>query len=107
MDIKTTGMILVGAILIISVFMEAYKKFIRKDKASTLEIRWLALFLSLVATVSCYKGFELPGTESAMVLYFLAIYGIQFFVDMKFIKVLFRWWLRKKGITLKGYKYDE
>lgn len=107
MDWKTTAIILAAAIVIIAVFMEAYKKFIRKDRAGRKEIMCVAIALSMLVTTFSFYGFDLPGHDLAIGLYFLGIYSAQFFVDMKLIKALIRLYAKKKGVTLDGFGFNE
>ena len=107
MDYKTIGIVLGASIVGIALFMEAYKKKIRKNKAGDKEIHWVAIALTALVTVFAFNGFDLPGHDWAAGLYFLLIYSAQFFVDMKLIKAVIRWWSKRKGVTLEGYTFDE
>ena len=94
------------AAVAIALFMEVYKKKIRGDKAKPAEIYWVAVFLTMGTTVSCYKGFDLPGEAWAIGLYFFVVYTAQFYIDMKGIKFLMKVFAKKKGVDLEGYLDD-
>ena len=83
----------------ISVFIEGYKKIIRKDKASKYEIYALSFLLSILATLGLiYTHLFVP----VLVFFFstsfwldyiflcIVIYFIQYLIDMKGIKALIK-----------------
>jgi hypothetical protein len=107
MDWKLIGTTLGIAVLLIAVFMEVYKKKIRMCDPSPWENYLIAGVLSIILTTLSYFAFTLPGTLWAIPLYAIAVYIVQFVVDMKIVKSLVRWYTKKKGITLEGFDYDE
>ena len=107
MDWKIVLYVLGPAVVIIALLMEAYKKILRKDRAKVWEIRILAVVLTVVLTWTGVKGFSLPGSTLALVYYSLAVYALQFFVDMHVIKILVSAWARKKGIDDPWRSYND
>ncbi|NLF35443.1 MAG: hypothetical protein GX585_05700 [Clostridiales bacterium] len=107
MDYKFIITIVILCVIAVAAFMESYKKIIRKDTAKHWEIHTVAVGISLIVAVCCYFGFSLPGSLWAIPLYFFGFYTAQFFVNMKVVKAIVKWFIKKKGVTLEGYNYDE
>jgi formate-dependent nitrite reductase membrane component NrfD len=107
MDFEFIGLVLLFSIIAIALFMEVYKKKFRKNQANDREIYFVASLVSLVATASCYFGIPLPGKIWSLFIYFFFVYTAQFFVDMKVVKSIVKWYAKKKGVTLEGYDFNE
>lgn len=104
---KLTAIVMLVAVFIIAGFMEFYKKKIRKDEAGAGKVTIIAGLLSVYLGAVGYLSFELPGTIWSIAIYSSLIFVLQLLLDMKFFKALMRWYMKKKGITLEGYKFDE
>ncbi len=99
--------VLIAMPVIIGLFMEVYKKTIRKDKAKTTEIYAVALILSVGTTVSGYFGFELQGLPPALFVYFMYVFTGQFFVSMELIKKVVKIIAEHRGVRIEGFKKNE
>lgn len=99
-------LILAGVVVTIAIGMEGYKKKIRKDKASQEEISFVAAWVSLILTIASYYGFDFPGHPISIIWYFGLVYALQFFVDMKVIKWIIRFFSKRKNIDLEGFLDD-
>ena len=94
-------------IIAIAIFMEVYKKKIKKDKFNPIKAWKIAGFLSFLFSAIGYFSFDLQGHYIAIVYYAIVVYALQFMVDMKLIKFLMRACAKSKGIVLEGYDWDE
>jgi hypothetical protein len=125
--------ILLGAVelvfaVAVAVLMDFYKKAlrgysaqeggktVRKTKAKPWEIRCVAWVLSVMSGTALWFIVDLravyPNVGWLMILpHSIVIYLWQKPACMTFIKMLsnaiFQAWLKKKGIVLEGFKYDE
>jgi uncharacterized membrane protein YfcA len=101
--IKVLGPFVLG----IAIFLEFYKKKIRKEKAGDIELWVVAAILSLIGSLVGYLGFNLPGKPIAIVYYCFAVYAVQLQVDMRVVKIIGKAIAKKDGIVLDGFGYDE
>lgn len=99
--------VLVPVIVAIAIFMETYKKKIKKDKFDPIKVWKIAAMLSFLLSTVGYFSFDLPGHYIAIVYYTIVVYALQFVVDMKLIKFLTRAYAKSKGIVLEGFEWDE
>ena len=94
-------------IIAIAIFMETYKKKIKKDKFDPIKVWKIAAMLSFLFSTVGYFSFDLPGHYIAIIYYSIVVYALQFVVDMKFIKFLTRAYAKSKGVVLEGFEWDE
>jgi ABC-type nitrate/sulfonate/bicarbonate transport system substrate-binding protein len=99
MDWNIILKVLGPSVLFIAIFMEAYKKNIRSDKAKDWENWLLAGILSVTFAVVGYLSYDLPGKPIAILYYSFGIFAVQLIVDMKIVKAVVRIWLKKQGLT--------
>lgn len=99
MDWMTILKVLGPAVAFIAIFMEAYKKNIRQDKAKAWENWLIGGILSITFSIVGYLSFDLPGKPISMIYYALCVFALQLVVDMKIIKSLVKVFLKKKGFT--------
>lgn len=86
MDWKVVAAVIAALVLVIGFGMEAYKKWLREDKAGNREIILVAALLSLVLTASFAFGLSFPGLPWTYPGYALGIFLLQWFIDQKAIK---------------------
>lgn len=86
MDWKLVVAVVAALVLVIGFGMEAYKKWLREDKAKKGEIILVAAVLSLVLTASFSFGLEFPGLPWTFPGYAVGIFLLQWFIDQKAIK---------------------
>ena len=86
MDWKLVTAVIAALVLVIGFGMEAYKKWLRDDKAKKGEIIMVAAVLSLVLTASFSVGLEFPGLPWTFPGYAIGIFLLQWFIDQKAIK---------------------
>ncbi len=86
MNFKSTIIVMMVLIISIGFGMEAYKKWLRDDKAKKEEIITVAAVLSLVLTASFAFGLGFPGLPLAFPGYAIGIFLLQWFIDQKAIK---------------------
>lgn len=98
MDITLIAIVLGVAVVCIAIFMEWYKKILRKDKTKAWENWLVAILLSVILSTVGYFAFSLPGTTIAVIYYSIGVFSVQLIVDMKVVKAICRWYLGKKGI---------
>ncbi|MDC7229725.1 MAG: hypothetical protein PQJ48_05410 [Sphaerochaetaceae bacterium] len=101
--LKVLGPVVVA----IAIFMETYKKKIKKNKFDPIKVWKIAGLLSLLFSTVGYFAFDLPGHFIAIAYYAICVYALQFVVDMKFIKFGIRIYAKSKGVVLEGYEWDE
>ncbi|ADY13696.1 hypothetical protein [Sphaerochaeta globosa] len=101
--LKVLGPVVVA----IAIFMETYKKKIKKDKFDPIKVWKIAAVLSFLFSTVGYFSFDLPGHHIAIVYYSIVVYALQFVVDMKLIKFLTRAYAKSKGIVLEGFEWNE
>ena len=87
---QVVATVVVALVVVIGFGMEAYKKWLREDKAGKREIIAVAVFLSLVLTTSFAFGLGFPGLPLAFPGYALGIFLLQWFIDQKAIKKICR-----------------
>jgi hypothetical protein len=116
----------IGLVFVIAVaaFVDFYKKFIRgyyvaegnetvrKTKAKDWEIRLVAGVMSVGLATALYFTVKLPFVNYlAIIPYSIVIYMLQKPTCMTIIKkisnAIAKAWLKKHGIVLEGFKYDE
>lgn len=107
MDWEPIVKILGPIVLAIAIFIEVYKKVIKKDKFSALEVWIVAGFLSASLTTVGYFAFDLAGHPIAIVYYTALVYALQFIFDMKVIKAIGKELAKRKGVTLDGFEWNE
>lgn len=88
MDWKVVAAVVAALVVVIGFGMEAYKKWLREDKAKKGEIITVAALLSLVLTASFSFGLEFPGLPWTFPGYALGIFLLQWFIDQKAIKLI-------------------
>lgn len=88
MNYKSTIIVMMALIISIGFGMEAYKKWLRDDKAKKGEIIMVAAVLSLVLTASFSVGLDFPGLPWTFPGYTLGIFLLQWFIDQKAIKLI-------------------
>lgn len=86
MDWKVVAAVIAALVLVIGFGMEAYKKWLREDKAGKREIITVAAVLSLVLTASFAFGLGFPGLPWTFPGYAIGIFLLQWFIDQKAIK---------------------
>lgn len=86
MDWKVVAAVVAALVLVIGFGMEAYKKWLREDKAGKKEIITVAVVLSLVLTASFAFGLGFPGLPWTFPGYAVGIFLLQWFIDQKAIK---------------------
>ncbi|MEA4864171.1 MAG: hypothetical protein VB088_02095 [Sphaerochaeta sp.] len=86
MDWKMVAAVIAALVLVIGFGMEAYKKWLREDRAKKGEIILVAAVLSLVLTASFAFGLEFPGLPWTYPGYAIGIFMLQWFIDQKAIK---------------------
>jgi len=101
--LKVLGPVVVA----IAIFIEFYKKKIKKDKFDPIKVWKIAAVLSFLFSTVGYFSFDLPGHHIAIVYYSILVYNLQFVVDMKLIKLLTRAYAKSKGVVLEGFEWDE
>lgn len=101
MDFMLIIKILAPVVIAIAIFMEFYKKKIKKGKFSGSHMWLLGAFLSLLCTGISYFSFDLPGHWIAIAYYSVIVYALQFVVDMKILKAIAKSYAKKKGIDLE------
>jgi hypothetical protein len=99
MDWNIILKVLGPSVVFIAIFMEAYKKNIRNDKAKDWENWLLGGILSITFAVVGYLSYDLPGKPISMVYYASGIFAVQLIIDMKIVKAIVRIWLKNKGLT--------
>lgn len=109
LDIAVFILFILFFILLVSTFVEFYKKKIRKDKAGIAEIKAISILSSaLVTAILVYFHMYLPILGHLLmdapiwvdhIGYFAAIYILQYVVDMKLIKAGIKSWLKRYGIS--------
>lgn len=107
MDWLLTLKVLGPVVIAIAIFMETYKKKIKRDKFNPVMVWKIAAAFSFAFTVIGYFSFDLPGHYIAIAYYTIIVYAGQFVVDMKLIKALGKAYSKSKGIVLEGYEWDE
>jgi len=90
MDWKTVFGVIVAVVFVIGFGMEAYKKSLRGDKAGRKEIIIVAAFLSLAFSASFCFGLGFPGLPWTFPGYALGVFLLQWFVDQKMIKRIWK-----------------
>lgn len=95
--LKVLGPVVVA----IAIFMETYKKKIKKNKFDPIKVWKIAGLLSLLFSAVGYFAFDLPGHFIAIAYYAICVYALQFVVDMKLIKALSKMYMKKKGFSLE------
>ncbi|NBK25210.1 MAG: hypothetical protein EOM68_24700 [Spirochaetia bacterium] len=90
MDWKVVAAVVAALVLVIGFGMEAYKKWLREDKAGKKEIITVAVVLSLVLTASFAFGLGFPGLPWTFPGYAVGIFLLQWFIDQKVIKKIFK-----------------
>ena len=101
MDFVLIIKILGPLVVAIAIFMEFYKKKIKKGKFSGSHMWLLGAFLSVVFTGIAFFSFDLPGHWIAIIYYAIGVYALQFVVDMKILKAIVKSYAKKKGIELE------
>jgi ABC-type multidrug transport system permease subunit len=101
--LKVLGPVVVA----IAIFMETYKKKIKKNKFDPIKVWKIAGLLSLLFSAVGYFSFDLPGHYVSILYYTICVYALQFIVDMKVLKFLLKVYAKSKGIVLEGYEWDE
>lgn len=86
MNWKVVAAVIAALVLVIGFGMEAYKKWLREDKAGKKEIITVASVLSLVLTASFSFGLGFPGLPWTFPGYAVGIFLLQWFIDQKAIK---------------------
>jgi ABC-type multidrug transport system permease subunit len=99
--------VLVPVIVAIAIFMEVYKKKIKKDKFNPVTVWKISAALSLIFSTVGYFAFDLPGHYVAIAYYTIVIYALQFIVDMKFLKMAGKAYAKSKGVVLDDFEWDE
>lgn len=82
MDWKLVVMVLAPVVVAIAIFIEVYKKVVKKDKFTAPEIWAVAGFLSVLLTTIGYFSFDLAGHYIAIVYYSVLVYALQFIANM-------------------------
>jgi len=85
----------VGSAVVASL-MELIKFKVYDDKATKVKMTLLGLLFSGVLSPVLYFGFTLLGTPVAMVLYWLVIFIVQKYLDMKAIRPIVKSIIQKK-----------
>lgn len=93
--------ILVPVVIAIAIFMEFYKKKIKKGKFSGSHMWVLGLILSFSFTLIAYFSFDLPGHWIAILYYGIGVYALQFVVDMKIVKRIAKAYAKSKGFDIE------
>lgn len=122
------GIILLVFVVAVAALMDVYKKTVRgysaneggvtvrRTKAKVWEIRLVAGTLSILSAVAVWFMLDMrqvyPQVNWLMTLaYSIVIYLLQKPACMTFVKkmsnAIFQAWLKKRGIVLEGFKYDE
>lgn len=99
--------VLASEIVAIAIFIEVYKKKIKKDKFNPVTIWKIAGVLSVILTVVGYLSFDLPGSWFAIIYYSLMVYALQFMFNMKVIKWIVKMFAKSKGVVMEGFEWDE
>lgn len=81
---------MIAIIVSIGFGMESYKKWLRSDRASKAEIIAVAAILSLVLTASFSFGLGFPGLPWTFPGYAIGIFLLQWFIDQKAIKRIWK-----------------
>ena len=85
----------VGSAVVASL-MELIKFKVYDDKATKVKMTLLGLLFSGILSPILYFGFTLLGTPVAMVLYWLVIFIVQKYLDMKAIRPIVKSIIQKK-----------
>ena len=112
MDWKLLGGVFGFSVVFIAMFLEMYKKIIRKDRAKDWEGQVLAFVFSLGLTMAAYFGLVHPGIKWPLCfLYFGVLYTSQFTLDMLLIKKIGKAvaasLLKQRGVTLDGFDWND
>jgi len=117
MDWKTVVWVLAAIVVVTGFGMEAYKKNIRGDRAGKKEIILVACLLSLVLPGCFAIGLGFPGLPGSLPGYCIGVFLLQWFVDQKVVKRIWRILgllgkteLKKRGVSeeqLKEIDQDE
>jgi len=104
---KVVAAVVAALVLVIGFGMEAYKKWLREDKAGKREITAVAALLSLVLSASFSFGLDFPGLPWTYPGYAVGIFLLQWFIDQKAIKRICKALGLFAKAKLKGYGVEE
>jgi len=112
MDWKILGVVFALSVLCIAMFLEMYKKIIRKDRAKNWECMVVALVFSVGLTMVAYGGLSHENIHWPLCfLYGGIMFACQFTLDMLFIKKLGKAigkaLLKQKGVNIDGFNWNE